>query len=55
MALNKAEDAHAEGNLLNLPYSDSDPETEHQPTEGEQYPDLPTPIPPGEQEPPEIG
>jgi len=55
LALNKAEDAHAEGNLLNLPYSDSDPETEHQPTEGEQYPNIPTSIPPGEQEPPEIG
>jgi uncharacterized phage infection (PIP) family protein YhgE len=62
LAFDKAEDAPAEGNLLNLPYSDSDPETEQlnepgtqqQPTEGEQYPDLPTPTPPEEQEPPEI-
>jgi hypothetical protein len=55
LALNKAEDAPAEGNLISLPYSNSDLEIEHQPTEGEQFPDLPTPIPPGEQEPPEIG
>lgn len=55
MAFDKTEDAPTKGNLLNLPYSDSDLEIEHQPIEGEQYPDLPTPIPPGEQEPPEIG
>jgi hypothetical protein len=53
----KAEDVPMEGNPLNLPYSESEPETEHKDEQGEQqtdtvtdeYPNLPTPTPPEEQ------